>query len=236
MPSRINFVAGTETHAGFMLPGTAAGTLLVLPDWRGWQTDYALRRGQELQRSFGCSVVVSDLYGTDYRPKTYDGDAERWISRALADPLALRGRLTAYITSLAGAVVTKPSQITVIGYCLGGALAFEMGRTDCGLAAVASVHGIPSTKIPIRRMQHPTRFLAIHGASDPIIGMDHLNAFQSEMTSAGVDWTSLVLGHARHGFTNEELDPNGAWQRYDQRAARRCQAALHCFFGNEDLS
>jgi dienelactone hydrolase len=236
MPSRISFVAGTETHAGVMLQGRVAGTLLVLPDWRGWQTDYALRRGQELQLRFGCSVVVSDLYGADYRPKTYDGDAERWISRALADPLTLRGQLTTYITSLAEAVGTKPSQITVIGYCLGGALAFEMGRADCGLAAVASVHGIPSTKIPIRRLQSPTRFLAIHGASDPIIGLDHLDAFQSEMTSADADWSSLVLGHARHGFTNEELDPYGAWQRYDHRSAQRCLAALHCFLGNANLS
>ena len=104
---------------------------------------------------------------------------------------------------------------------MGGALAFEAGRAGIGLDTVVSVHGIPSTAAPIRAQDTATRFVAIHGGSDPIIGLDQLTAFQHEMTMAEVDWVSLTLGHARHGFTNEEIDPHGAYQRFDAVAARR---------------
>lgn len=229
MPREIEFSAGSDIYAGIVLDAGQARTILVLPDWRGYQTDYALRRGEELSRELGCNVVLGDLFGTEYRPKAYGGDAELWVSRALADPVALRSKLTGYIAALAAAADCRTSDMAVVGYCLGGALAFEMGRAGCGLSAVASVHGIPSSTAPIGRMDGSTRFVAIHGASDPIIGMDHLTAFQHEMTKAGADWISIALGHARHGFTDEEGDPHGAYQRYDASAARLSLNALKLY-------
>ncbi|MGQ0710028.1 MAG: dienelactone hydrolase family protein [Rhodoferax sp.] len=203
--------------------------VLVLPDWRGWQTDCAARRGQELHRALGCNVVVSDLYGTAYRPRSYAADAERWVQHALSDPVTLRRTLRSYLGSLAEKLGTQPQKMAVVGYCLGGALSFEMGRSDCAVAAVACVHGIPSTQVPITHLAANTRFLAIHGASDPIIGMDQLTAFQHEMTAAQVDWLSVALGHARHGFTDEDADPQGQWQRYDAVAAGRTLHVLQAW-------
>jgi dienelactone hydrolase len=106
-------------------------------------------------------------------------------------------------------------------------------RADLGLSAVVSIHGIPSTNTPIKALSRPTRFLAIHGASDPIIGMDHLAKFEAEMTAASVDWTCLVLGHARHGFSDEEADPHGSHQRFDPKASRRSLAMVSAFLSTE---
>ncbi|MFT6169066.1 MAG: dienelactone hydrolase [Celeribacter sp.] len=229
----IRFDTPSGTYSGDLIQQGRAKTVLVLPDWRGHRTEYAMRRGVEIAQVLDCTVVVSDLYGTENRPKGYGGDAEMWIAQALGDPQTLRRKLATYIQALCDTVQIDPQTLHVVGYCLGGALSFEIGRADTGLAAVASVHGIPSSQDPIQNLHSNTRFLAIHGASDPIISMDHLSAFQSEMTDASVDWMSLSIGHARHGFTNEEIDPHGAGQRYDARAARRCLTGLRRFLYEE---
>jgi len=200
--------------------------IIALPDWRGCTTDYAARRGAQLHEAFGCNVLVSDLFGADYAPQAYQGDAESWIAAALSDRAALRDKLRDYLAAFRAA--TGANGISIVGYCLGGALAFEAGRADAGLISVASVHGIPSSPLPAPSGLR-TSFIAIHGGSDPIIGMEHLAQFQTEMTEAGTDWISLALGHARHGFTNEEIDPNGAYQAYDAKAADRCLSALKLY-------
>jgi len=217
----IDFNDSDTRYGGIFFDRGQASTVLALPDWRGFMTDYARRRGAELSETLGCNVVVSDLYGLGYRPVTYGGDAERWIARTLADPRALRGKLARFVTALCRRIDSAPGKISVVGYCLGGALAFEAGRAGIGLDTVVSVHGIPSSAAPVVPKATSTSFVAIHGGSDPIIGLDQLAAFQREMTAAEVDWVSLTLGHARHGFTNEEIDPHGAHQRFDPLAARR---------------
>jgi len=236
MMTALHFQANDTEYAGLQIERGTPRTVLLLPDWRGYQTDYARRRGLEIAEKHHCNVLITDLFGTAYRPKDYSGDAEVWIARALADPAKLRVGLASFVDAACAALSVTPASLHVVGYCLGGALSFEMGRADAGLAAVASVHGIPSTKSPIKNLSSPTRFLAIHGASDPIIGMDHVSAYQEEMTQAGVDWISLALGHARHGFTNEEIDPHGNAQRFDAIAARRCLNALQTFLYAEPVS
>ena len=123
----IDFTDGETRYGGVLFDRGQPRTVVALPDWRGFTTDYARRRGTELSQTLGCNVVVSDLYGLAYRPAGYAGDAERWISRALADPLGLRSRLTGFFTALAGAVACPADQISVVGYCLGGGACLRGG-------------------------------------------------------------------------------------------------------------
>ncbi|WP_265705471.1 dienelactone hydrolase family protein [Verminephrobacter aporrectodeae] len=232
-PRELRFSDDQAEYAGLFLNYDRAHTVLVLPDWRGHRTDYAMRRGVELGRKIDANVVVSDLFTTSYRPTDYAGDAEHWVAAALANPRALRQCLTGYVQALTAHIGIAPSSVIVVGYCLGGALAFEMGRSDLGLCAVVCIHGIPASTAPIQTLRYKTRFLAIHGASDPIIELEHLTRFQTEMTRAKVDWTSLALGHVRHGFTDEETDPHGHSQRYDQTASRRTLGMLAAFLSLE---
>lgn len=221
MVREIEFADGDIRYGGIVFDRGKAQTVLVLPDWRGFQTGYARRRGKEVSEALDCNVVVSDLYGLAYRPSTYSGDAELWISRALGDPPALRKLLARHVTAMCKSLELEPGGVSVVGYCLGGALAFEAGRSGIGLTTVVSIHGIPSSRAPVAPHETSTTFVAIHGGSDPIIGLDQLAAFQEEMTAAQVDWVSIALGHARHGFTNEEIDPHGEFQRFDPVAAQR---------------
>lgn len=229
MARETEFTDGDIRYGGIVFERGKAQTVLALPDWRGFQTDYARRRGKEVSEALDCNVVVSDLYGLAYRPSTYSGDAELWISRALGNPHALRRLLTRYLCVMCQSLGLEPGGLSVVGYCLGGALAFEAGRSGVGLNTVVSVHGIPSTSAPVAPHETSTTFVAIHGGSDPIVRLDQLIAFQEEMTAAQVDWISIALGHARHGFTNEEVDSHGEFQRFDPVAARRCLDLLKLY-------
>lgn len=217
----MRYAAGDQQYDGLLFDGSSDQLIIVLPDWRGCLTDYALRRGNDIARRLGARVCVTDAYGASQKPAGYAGDAEMWISQTLSDPTALRQKLADQMTGLIAHFDERPKHVAIVGYCLGGALALEAGRSTMPLDAVISVHGIPSTQQRLTAPPGDTAFLAIHGADDPIIGLDHLRAFEAEMSAVRADWQSHVISGARHGFTSEEADPNGSHQRYDAKAAER---------------
>lgn len=225
----VRYRVGDQEYDGLLFPGSLDHLIVVLPDWRGCLTEYALRRGFELAKLTGSTVCVTDAYGADRKPQGYSGDAENWIAAALVDPLSLRDRLLAQLSALSQKVGTTDKRLSVVGYCLGGALAFEFGRSTARVDSVVSVHGIPTTGKPARSRPGDTAFLAIHGADDPIIQLDQLRAFEAEMAAVGADWQSHTIGGARHGFTSEDADPNGSHQRYDARAAARALSFTTAF-------
>lgn len=225
----IRYKVADQEFDGLLFPGSMDHLIVVLPDWRGCLTEYALRRGFELAAATGAAVCVTDAYGANRKPQGYAGDAEHWIAAALMDPTALRERLSAQISALSQMVGATGKRLSIVGYCLGGALAFEAGRSTTRIDTVISVHGIPTTGKPIKTRPEHTAFLAIHGADDPIIELDQVRAFEAEMAAVGADWQSHIIGGARHGFTSEDADPDGSHQRYDARAAASALALTTAF-------
>jgi dienelactone hydrolase len=224
--SQVHFSAAGTRYMGMLFEGGDAAHVIVLPDWRGRTAPFARERGEELARRLRARVLVTDCYGVDYTPKDYQDDAERWIRAALSDPVGLRPKLAGFARAATQAMHAPGNLVVVVGYCLGGALAFEVGRAETGVAAVVCIHGIPSSNAPIAQLASSTCFLAIHGGSDRIIEPSQLEPFRREMTDANVDWRTLLIGHARHGFTDEGARFDGAYQRYDHRAHRRATQAI----------
>lgn len=225
----IKYETSERIFDGLVFEGTSQQLILVLPDWRGCLTDNAMRRGHDIHRCTGATVCVTDPYGAGKKPNSYAGDAEVWISQELTNPDRLRHQLKAQFSALCDMFDCTASEASVVGYCLGGALALEAGRAGMGLRSVVSVHGIPSTKQPLASHPGRTSFLSIHGADDPIIGLDHLRHFEAEMSAVGADWSTFTIGGARHGFTDEDADPRGSHQRYDARGAKRALAVIEGF-------
>jgi dienelactone hydrolase len=225
----VDYTAGDALHDGTLYRAGDAQHVIFLPDWEGCCSAYAHRKAQWLAKQLQGTVLLTDLYGKGAKPPDYAGHADRFIEQSLGNPPQLRQRLAQLATAASGVLDAPLERISAVGVCFGGSLAFELGRAELGLAAVVSIHGTPSSSHPLSQSRHPTPFLLIHGAVDPLISMQSVNAFAQEMTSAGTDWQMLMLGNALHSFTKEEIGHHGFSSRYDPVANQRALAYTAAF-------
>ena len=122
-------------------------------------------------------------------------------------------------------------RIAAIGYCFGGGAVLELARGGAELAGVVSFHGNLDTPEPKDAERIRAKVLVCHGAADPYVPEEQVDAFRGEMDDAGVDWQMIFYGGAVHSFTNPAAgsDPStGA--AYDADADRRSWEAMRIFF------
>jgi dienelactone hydrolase len=70
--------------------------------------------------------------------------------------------------------------------CFGGLNVLDLARSGADVQAVVSMHGTLTTPQPANKGDIKTAVLAVHGAADPIAPKAERDAFEAEMTSAGV--------------------------------------------------
>ena len=97
---------------------------------------------------------------------------------------------------------TDGSRTAAIGYCFGGAVVLHMARLGEDLAGVASFHGDLSTQSPAEPGSIQARILVLHGADDPFVTAEQVEAFEAEMAAAGADMKFVAYPGAVHSFTN----------------------------------
>jgi dienelactone hydrolase len=121
-------------------------------------------------------------------------------------------------------------RLAAVGYCFGGMAVLELARSGFDLMGAVSVHGTLDTLCKSQPNSVKARILICHGALDPHISMEQVNAFIEEMKLARVDWQLIMYGEAMHGFTHqgETQIPGVAYHALsDSRSAR----AIQNFFG-----
>lgn len=128
------------------------------------------------------------------------------LSRFRDDPELVRGRVYAALQAMCRDAGVAPQAAAAIGYCFGGFAVLELARSGAHLAAVASFHGLLTTRAPAAEHAINARVLACTGARDPLVPQDDLAAFQAEMIAAKADWHLLVHGPALHSYTNADVD------------------------------
>jgi dienelactone hydrolase len=176
----------------------------------------------------GYVAAAADMHGDG---RVLDADE---IPGALetfkSDPSLFRRRVRAALDALVSETSLPPASIAAIGFCFGGMAVLELARSGAPLAAVASFHGILTTKAPATPGAVSARILACTGALDPLVPPEQLAEFQAEMTAAGADWHLLVHGRALHSYTNVDVDKLGdPRMAYDAAAARQSWSALLTF-------
>ncbi len=202
--------------------------ILIVHEWSGLG-DYARSRAEELA-ALGYVAFAVDMYGQGIRPTTTEESAaQATIYRS--DRQLMRDRVSAGLEVLLDQEMVDPERVAAIGYCFGGGTVLELARSGATIAGVVSFHGNLDTPDPSDAENIVAKVLVLHGADDPYVPAEQVEAFQTEMREAEVDWQMISYGGAVHSFTNPEAgDDLSQGSAYDEVADRRSWQAMHQFF------
>ena len=201
--------------------------ILVMPEAFGLgkqAKDRALRLA-----SLGYAALAGDPYGNGLEVS----DLQEAIKHAGAireDNTKFRQRIRAGLDALTALPQVDTDRLVVMGYCMGGSCSLEMARDGAPLKGVVSFHGALETQSPAEPGKVQAKVLVCHGADDPFVPVEHVTAFEAEMTKAGVDWQVISYGGTVHSFTNPEADGSIEGICYNKQADERSWQAMQAFF------
>jgi dienelactone hydrolase len=174
----------------------------------------------------GYAAFAMDYYG-DGKPLSDRNEVMPRINAFMAEPSTIRARAAGALAVLAGQPECDPGRLAAIGYCFGGTTVLELARSGADLKAVVGFHSGLGTTRPAEPGVARPKILTCIGAKDPIIPADQRQAFEAEMTAAGVDWQMNVYGEAGHSFTNPGVGALGMpGFDYHAETDRRSWAAM----------
>lgn len=184
-----------------------------------------VRRHSRLLAEIGCTVIAADMHGGG---RVLEGQEMRDALDAFrSDPDYLRARVRAGLDALTGVEGVDADRVAAVGYCFGGFAVLELARSGAPVRAVASFHGLLTTRQPAGPGDVRASVAVFTGAKDPLVPPEDIAAFQAEMLRADADWQLTVYGQALHSFTNEDVDRLGDPRMgYDRRAHEQSWAAL----------
>ena len=201
--------------------------ILVMPEAFGLgqqAKDRALRLA-----SLGYAALAGDPYGNGLEVSDLQ-DAITHAGALREDNTKFRQRIRAGLDALMALPQVDTDRLVVMGYCMGGSCSLEMARDGAPLRGVVSFHGALETERPAEPGQVQAKVLVCHGADDPFVPVEHVNAFEAEMTKAGVDWQVISYGGTVHSFTNPEADGSIEGICYNKQADERSWQAMRAFF------
>jgi len=209
-----------------MFQGKRSG-MLIAHQWKGL-TDYEKMRGEMLAMR-GHVVLCADIYGKGVRadnPK----DAAALAGKYKSDRPLLRSRINAALNTLRANERVNAKQIAAIGYCFGGTTVLELARSGADVSGVVSFHGGLNTPTPADAKKVKAKVLALHGADDPFVPAEEVQAFEKEMRDAKVDWQLVAYGGAVHSFTDKNAgNDNSKGSAYNAQADVRSWREMKMF-------
>lgn len=214
----VGYLAVDDSHAG-KRPG-----VLVAPEGGGL-VDLTKSIARRLAEA-GYATFAMDYYG-DGKPLSDRNEVMPRINAFMAEPSTIRARAAAALAVLASQPECDAGRLAATGYCFGGTTVLELARSGADLKAVVGFHsGLGTTRPAVAGEVRP-KILTCIGAKDPIIPADQRQAFEAEMTAAGVDWQMNVYGEAGHSFTNPGVGALGMpGFDYHAETDRRSWAAM----------
>jgi dienelactone hydrolase len=183
----------------------------------------------ELLALRGYVALCSDVYGKGMRadnPK----DAAALAGKYKDDRKLLRARINAALDFLRKQERVNSQQIAAIGYCFGGTTVLELARSGADVKGIVSFHGGLSTPTPADAKNIKCKVLACHGADDPFVPAEEVQAFEKEMRDAKVDWQFVAYGNAVHSFTDKSAgNDNSKGAAYNAQADLRSWREMKMF-------
>lgn len=206
--------------------------VLMQPDWKGVCAETIEMAHIVAAKDY--VVLMADMYGKGYgdKPKTVDDlragmtavykDRDFTVACGAAAHQALRGE--AEKLGLATSAKTA-----AIGYCAGGGFVLEQARVGEDFKATVVFHVTnPNPVVPGTPCNIKGRVLAVHGAADLVTPKPMMDALETELSGAKVDWQIMMFGPpAVHSF----CDPyaNTPTSRYDEKLCRKAYLLMRDF-------
>ena len=182
--------------------GKKAPGVLVVPEWWGL-TDYAKGRAEQVAK-LGYVAFATDMYGagvTTTDPKKAGELAGQFYGKPL-----MAERAQAGLDQLMASGLVEAGHVAAIGYCFGGSTVQALAFSGAPLAGIVSFHG---GLIPVpadAAAKNKAKILVCHGAVDPFISKDQLEAFTKAMNDGKFDYQFISYAGAVHAFTNPGAD------------------------------
>ncbi len=219
-------IAG-ETYEGLLVYDDSVTTprpgLLMVPNWLG----VTERSAEKAARAAGDKYVVfmADLYGKAVRPSNPD-EAKAAATSVRGDRPLMRKRAQAAVEAFRSqqVVALDTGKMAAIGFCFGGGAVLELARSGSDLDAFVSFHGNLDTPNPDDAKQIKAPVLVLHGADDPAVPKEQVDAFIAEMKTTDVDWQMNIYGNAVHSFTDPYANVPGRNEFNPEVAERAFQA------------
>ncbi len=213
-------------------PMKPAPGILIVHQWMGL-TDYEMGRAKQLAAA-GYVVFALDIYGIDNRPKDR-GEAGAMAGKFKTDRALFRKRLNLGLEQLLISHTPEykvdPKRIVAIGYCFGGTGVLELARSGADIAGVVSFHGGLDAPTPEDAKNIKCKVLICHGADDPFVAREDIDAMKKSFNDAKVDWQMIEYSGAVHSFTQPMAgDDNSKGAAYNKDADKRSWRHMRTFF------
>ena len=211
------------TFRAFLAAGQGDIGVVIAPDVRGLHPFY-----HELTERFasaGVHAMALDYFGrtagTSRRPD--DFAFQEHVTAARARPELIQADVAASVSELKGR--TGASRIFVLGFCMGGRVAFNASAEQTDLAGVVGFYGPPrkrddkDTDAPMEkldRMRAP--ILGLFGGGDAGIPADAIEAFDEALTTKGLAHHLVTYPNAPHSFFDRSF---AQWENACADAWRR---------------
>jgi len=173
---------GAHTFIGHLAVDTSIEgkkpAILIAHEWWGCN-EYAQGRAEQLAGE-GFVALAMDLYGGGEVASNPERAGELMNAARETDG-AIEARFDAAYNFLAARDDVDVSNISVLGYCFGGAVALAMARAGKKLKVAASFHGTLQTETPMQSGTFDGRILVFNGADDPMVTPAMTQAFTEEM-------------------------------------------------------
>lgn len=200
--------------------------VLISHAWGG-RDEFVAEKAKKIAE-LGYVGFALDMYG-----KGILGNSPEENSGLMQPFMADRGLLQKRINAALYATTLLPwvddSKIAAMGFCFGGLCVLDLARSGADLKGVISFHGLLGA--PDNLPNHPikAKVLTLHGHDDPMGAVEQVQAFEQEMTEAGVDWQLHAYGHTMHAFTNPNANDPAFGTVYQADADRRSWIAMKNF-------
>lgn len=228
---KVEYKSGDKTFEGFVAyddakKGSRPGVMIV-HNWLGVTAETESKAIETAK--LGYVAFAGDIYGKGIRPANMDEASKLATSYKTNIPL-LRERALLALEELKKQPNVNAKKLFVSGYCFGGTTALEVARSGADILGAISFHGGLGTPNTSDAKNIKAQILVNHGAIDPFVKPEEIQAFHKEMNDAKVNYQFNEYSGAVHSFTDKSVgDDISKGQAYNAQADRRSWEAYKDF-------